>query len=179
MNVIRRVSLLIVTCSMLMLAGCASDGTLPDARTTANAQEDIGQLHAAFMKAFNAKDPSALAATYTDDAMLMPPNEPEVKTSLGIETFARQMFSNTPVTGILINVTETEVRSGGWAYCSGFYTMLGANGSTLDRGKFLEVVQQTEKGWKIHRDIFNSDMPAPGMGAPASSTAMAPAAATH
>jgi uncharacterized protein (TIGR02246 family) len=180
MNVIRRISLLAVVCSaILMLAGCASDGTQPDARTTANAQEDIGQLHAAFMKAFNAKDPSALAATYTDDAVLMSPNEPEVKTSLGIENYARQAFANTPVTGILLNVTETEVQNSSWAFCSGFYTLLGPNGSTLDRGKFLEVVKMTDKGWKLHRDIYNSDMPAPGMAAPAAGTAATPAAATH
>jgi uncharacterized protein (TIGR02246 family) len=175
MNVIRRFSFLAVTCSaILMLAGCASDGTQPDARATANAQEDIGQLHAAFMKAFNAKDAAGMAATYTDDAILMVPNQPETKTSLGIETESRQMFANSPVTGILLNVTDISVQGGGWAYCSGFYTLLGANGITLDRGKFLEVVQQTDKGWKIHRDIFNSDMPLPG-----ASTSMAPAAATH
>ena len=179
MNVIRRISLLFfVSTTFLMLAGCASDGTVPDSRTVANGQEDIGQLHAAFMKAFNAKDPSALAATYTDDAILMSPNEPEVKTSIGIETYARSAFANSPVTGILLNITETDVQNGGWAFCSGFYTLLGPNGSTLDRGKFLEVVKQTEKGWKIHRDIYNSDMPAPGM-APAAGTAAAPAAATH
>jgi hypothetical protein len=56
--------------------------------------------------------------------------------------------------------------------------MLGANGSILDRGKFLEVLKQTDKGWKIHRDIFNSDL-APPSSTPAAGTAMAPAAATH
>jgi uncharacterized protein (TIGR02246 family) len=179
MNVIRRISLLVVTCSaILMLAGCASDGTQPDARTAANAQEDIGQLHAAYMKAFNAKDASGMAATYTDDAILMSPNMPEVKSAIGIENYARQIFTNSSTSGLLLNVSEIDVQGGGWAYCSGFYTLLGPNGSTLDRGKFLEVLKQTDKGWKIHRDSLNSDMPAPGS-APAASTAMAPAAATH
>ncbi|HEY3644279.1 MAG TPA: SgcJ/EcaC family oxidoreductase [Gammaproteobacteria bacterium] len=179
MNVIRRISLLLVTCSVLMLAGCASDGSMPDQRTTANAQDDINQLHAAFMKAFNAKDATALAATYTDDAILMAPNMPETKTAIGIETESHQMFANTPVSGILLNVTETQMTGNGWAYCSGFYTLLGPNNSTLDRGKFLEVVKQTDTGWKIHRDAYSSDMPAQGMAAPAAGTAMAPAAATH
>jgi len=179
MNVIRRLSLLLLTfTAILTLTACAAGASQPDSRTVANAQEDIGQLHAAFMKAFDAKDPSGLAASYTDDAILMPPNQPEVKTGIGVETFARQMFSSSPVSGILLNVTETEVPADGWAYSSGFYSMLGANGSVLDRGKFLEVLKQTDKGWKIHRDVFNSDMPLPS-GAPAAGTAMAPAAATH
>lgn len=180
MNVIRRISLLLLTsATFLTLTACATGGGMPDTRTVAAGQEDIGQLHAAFMKAFNAKDASALAATYTDDAVLMPPNETQIKTSIGIATYARQIFANSPVTGILLNVTETDVQNGGWAFCSGFYTLLGPNGSTLDRGKFLEVVKQTDKGWKIHRDSYNSDMPAAGMAAPAAGTAAAPAAATH
>ncbi len=180
MNVIRRLSQLLMTAAcVLALSACASDGgTQPDSRTTANAQEDIGQLHAAFMKAFNAKDASGMAATYTDDAILMSPNMPEVKSAIGIENYARQIFTNSTVSGLLLNVSEIDVQGGGWAYCSGFYTLLGPNGSTLDRGKFLEVLKQTDKGWKIHRDSLNSDMPAPGS-APAAGTAMAPAAATH
>lgn len=180
MKLIRRISLMLMTSlTILTLAGCASDGSMPDQRTVANAQEDIGQLHAAFMKAFNSKDATALAATFTDDGMLMSPNQPAVKTAVGIGTEARQMFANSPITGILLNVTETQVTGSGYAYCSGYYTLLGANNSTLDRGKFLEVLKQTDAGWKIHRDIYNSDMPAPASAAPAMGTAMAPAAATH
>ena len=180
MKLIRRISLMLLTClACLTLTACASDGSMPDQRSVADAQEDIGQLHAAFMKAFNSKDATALAATYTDDAILMQPNQPESKTAIGIGTEARQMFATSPVSGILLNVTETQVTGGGYAYCSGFYTLLGPNNSTLDRGKFLEVLKQTEQGWKIHRDSYNSDMPAQGMGAPAAGTAMAPAAATH
>lgn len=180
MNVIRRLSQLLMTaCCLLALTACASDGTMPDSRSTADAQEDIGQMHAAFTKAFNAKDPSAMSAVYTDDAVLMSPNMPEVKTSIGIETYSRQVFANSPAGGgILLNANEVQVLGNGWAYCSGFYTMLGANGTTADRGKFLEVLKQTDKGWKIHRESFSSDMPMPSS-TPAAGTAMAPAAATH
>jgi uncharacterized protein (TIGR02246 family) len=181
MNVIRRLSQLLMTaCCLLALTACASDGTQPDSRATADAQDDIAQLHAAFTKAFNAKDASGMAATYTDDAILMSPNMPEEKTSIAIETYARQVFANSPAGGgILLNVNDVQLLGNGWAYCSGFYTLLGANGTTADRGKFLEVLKQTDKGWKIHRESFNSDMPMPSMSAPAAGTAMAPAAATH
>jgi len=180
MNVIRRLSQLLMTaCCLFALTACASDGTQPDSRSTADAQDDIGQLHAAFTKAFNAKDASAMAALYTDDAILLPPNQPEVKTAIGVGTYSRQIFSNPTSTGILLNVNDVQVLGGGWAFCTGFYTLLDASGHTLDRGKLLEVLKQTDKGWKIHRDSFSSDMPVPSSAAPAAGTAMAPAAATH
>lgn len=180
MNVIRRLSQLLMTaCCLVALSACASDGgTQPDSRSTADAKDDILQLHAAFTKAFNAKDASGMAANYTDDAILMPPNQPEVKTSIGVGTYARQVFSNPASTSILLNADNTEVLGGGWAYSSGFYTLLDTSGHTVDKGKFLEVLKQTDKGWKIHRESFNSDMPMPSS-APAAGTAMAPAAATH
>jgi hypothetical protein len=40
------------------------------------------------------------------------------------------------------------------------------------------VLKQTDQGWKIYRDMYNSDM-APPSATPAATTVMAPAAATH
>jgi ketosteroid isomerase-like protein len=70
-------------------------------------------------------------------------------------------------------VAETTV-TGDYAFCTGYYTMLGPDGSSVDHGKFLEVLKREGQGWKLYRDIFNSDMPV----APAAPVA-APAAATH
>jgi len=172
MDTIRRISqAFMIAASFAMLAACAA-GAQQDPRTVKAAQEDIGQLHAAYLKAFNSMDPKALAATYTDDAIFMPPNEPPVKTSIAIETYAREKLVP-PLSGLLLNAAETEV-AGDWAYSYGYYSLLGANGAVIDRGKFLEVIKHTDAGWKLHRDIYNSDNPAQ----PAAATA-APAAATR
>jgi len=171
MHTIRRISQALITAACFaVLAGCAAAQT--DPRAVKAAQEDIGQLHAAYLKAFNAMDAKALAATYTDDAIFMPPNEPPVKTSIAIETYAREKLVP-PLSGLLLNAAETEV-AGDWAYSYGYYSLLGPNGSVIDRGKFLEVIKHTDAGWKLHRDIYNSDNPAQ----PAAATP-APAAATH
>ena len=168
MNTLRRISIASLILGFASLAGCAAQGGQPDARTTQAAQDDISALHNQYLKAFNAKDAAGIAATYTTDAILMPPNFPAVKTAIAIETYERQELQP-PVSGLLLNVAETVVTSGDTAYSSGYYTLLGENNSTLDHGKFLEVLKHTEQGWKIHRDSYNSDGPA----------TPAPAAATH
>ncbi|MGE5625233.1 MAG: YybH family protein [Bacillota bacterium] len=181
MNAIRRMTqMLLAVSGILLLAACASDGTQPDSRSMQNAQQDIQDMHSQFLKAFNAKDPSALAATFTDDGMLMPPNAPEVKTQLAVQEFARQFFGSSKVSGMLLNVSETTI-TGDYAFCTGYYTMLAADGTSLDHGKFLEVVKQQGRDWKIYRDIYNSDLPVPAAApAPASAApTAAPAAATH
>ena len=56
--------------------------------------------------------------------------------------------------------------SGDLAYVHGNYTMTFAlpDAQTMeDRGKYIEIWERQEDGqWRITRDIFNSDIPAPG-----------------
>ena len=179
MDIIRRLSLMLLTVAGFALLSACGEGVQPDATTVANAKEDIGQLNAAFTRAFNAKDASGLANTFTDDGILMPPNQPAVKSAIAIQTYARQNLV-APVSGILVNADETEV-AGDWAYCFGYYSLLGTGSAIMDRGKFLEVVKHTDAGWKISRYIYNSDLPMQPSAymAPAAGTSAAPAAATH
>ena len=59
-------------------------------------------------------------------------------------------------------LTTTEARqSGGTAWASGVYKVLAPDGKTLDVGKWVEVWTQTDGGWKLWRDIWNSDNPPP------------------
>ena len=179
MDTIRRLSLTLLTLAGFSLLSACGEGVQPDARTTAMAQEDIGQVNTAFTRAFNAKDASGVANTFTDDGILMPPNQAAIKSAVAIQNYARQNLVP-PVSGILVNADETEV-AGNWAYCFGYYSLLGAGNSVMDRGKFVEVLKHTDAGWKISRYIYNSDLPmAPSAYmTPATGTTAAPAAATH
>lgn len=162
----------------LLSGGCASAGSAQDSRATQEALQDIQDMHSALLKAYNAKDPAGVAALYTDDAVLMPPNAGTVKSAIAVEDFMRQMLAP-PMSGMLLNYTETKV-CGDNAYSYGYYTTLGANGSIQDRGKFVEILRNNG-GWKISRYIWNSDVSAPAANAPApaASTGSAPAASTH
>lgn len=179
MDTIRRLSLMLLTAACFTMLTACGEGVQPDARTVANAKEDIGQLNTAFTRAFNAKDASGVANTFTDDGILMPPNQAAVKSAIAIQNYARQNLVP-PVSGILVNADETEV-AGDWAYCFGYYSLLGAGNAVMDRGKFVEVVKHTDAGWKISRYIYNSDLPMSPSAymMPAATTSAAPAAATH
>lgn len=173
----RAITAAAVGACLLMLAGCP-DNTAPDSRDAQAAKQDISDMHAQLLKAYNAKDAAGVAALYTDDSILMPPNAATVKSKIAVGDFMRQTLVP-PMNSMLLNVSETEV-SGDYAFSTGYYTVLRADGTTLDRGKFMEVLQHQNDGWRIFRDIYNSDMAGPTMdtGAMAPATP-APAAATH
>ena len=167
MNALHRAIAAALAASMLLLAGCQA-ATAPDSRSAQLAQQDISDLHSALLKAYNTKDAIGVAAAYSDDAMLMPPNLAPVKSKVAVGDFMRQMLTP-PFGSILLNYAETTV-SGDYAFSTGYYTVLRADGTTLDTGKFVEVLKNESNAWHIYRDIYNSDMVAP---------TAAPSAATH
>jgi hypothetical protein len=59
-------------------------------------------------------------------------------------------------------LTATEVQQHGAtvAHEVGTYAMLGADGKELDRGKYIVIWKKEGNAWKIHRDIWNTSMPA-------------------
>ena len=111
--------------------------------------------------AYDTKDLDVLAAVYTEDCVLMPPNA-ELGTG---RAYARDAFSGMIEAG-LTSKTETisATAAGGVGYHAGTYTMYAPDGSVADRGKFIEGFTKANGEWKIAHDIFNSDL-APFAGA--------------
>jgi uncharacterized protein (TIGR02246 family) len=168
MNVFNRAISLTLAATVLLLAGCSAGPAAPDSRSAQMAQQDISDLHSGLLKAYNAKDAAGVASFYSDDAILMPPNLAPVKSKIAVADFMRQMLMP-PMNSMLMNVAETTV-SGDYAFSTGFYTVLKTDGTTLDDGKFVEILKNDSGTWHIYREIYNSDIAAP---------TAAPAAATH
>ena len=137
------------------LAACAGGATsLSDADIAA-----IEEGSAAFVAATNANDWGGVAALYTEDAVMMPPNGPAVEGQAAIEAF---FAAYPPFSGFTLNPVEIDGR-GDLAFVRGTYSMtLEIEGMepTPDTGKYIEIRRrQTDGSWLIAEDIFNSDVP--------------------
>lgn len=96
------------------------------------------------------------ASVYAPRAAILPPNEIRIEGRDAIERRLAEMGkSNFEISAIEVR------RNAGTAWCTGTYKLLGAQGKQIDVGKFVEIWVQTDQGWKIWRDIWNSDNPAP------------------
>jgi hypothetical protein len=57
-------------------------------------------------------------------------------------------------------ITSTEAESlGDTAWDAGTYLIKSADGNVLDKGKYVTIWKRENGQWKLHRDIFNSDLP--------------------
>jgi len=115
-----------------------------------------------WMKAFDAHDADTLASLYAEDAVLLPPNAPAVFGRDAIRASNQELFANQDV-GMELEDLEIKV-AGDIAYKAGRYRMFAKNGGLLDRGKYIEIWTKTNDGWLIHRDIWNSSLPAANEG---------------
>lgn len=93
----------------------------------------------------------------------MPPNSPPV---VGKEQIRARNKAVLDQFSFDMGITNEEVRvAGDWAYARGTYTATltpkqGGEAVFID-GKYMTILErQADGSWKIHRDIFNSNVPA-------------------
>lgn len=108
--------------------------------------------------ALNAGDVDTLVSLYTDNARVLPPN---AELAAGAEA-VRAEFGAMVDAGLAGDLTSIETRQAGdIGYNVGIYTLVGPDGGSVDRGKFIEIWRRGADGqWRISNDIWNSDLPA-------------------
>lgn len=108
----------------------------------------------AWEAALNAKDIDAIAALYTSDARLMPPNG-EMSTG---QDAVRATFGGMIDAGLSADLANVETQvSGGIGYNVGTYELLDGD-DVVDTGKFIEIWHRGDDGqWYMANDIWNSD----------------------
>ena len=142
----------------IFVAGCGVKKHDP-----AQVKKDIDNNNALFAKSYNSKDATGVMTFYTDDAELLPPNAPEFKGKDNIQSYWQQgmdMFSGLSLT------TDTIEIDGNAAIETGSYSInvqMPNQSPTMDKGKYLVVWKYMPDGkWRIFRDMFSSNLPAPG-----------------
>lgn len=97
---------------------------------------------------------------YAEDAVVLPPNGPMVSGQAAIASFLKSFPPITSFEFTLVHVEGTP----DMAWVQGAYDMtMTPEGSEPinDTGKYIEIwKKQADGGWKVVRDIFNSDLPA-------------------
>lgn len=126
----------------------------------------IAAIDKKFMEDVNRGDAAAGAAAYTDDAILMPPNHSPLEGKQAIEKYLAEIGSKLQASNFQLSILEVDVQ-GDTAIIRGTYsssfTVPGTDAPMEDRGKTLNVwKRQADGSWKLHRDIWNSNMPIPG-----------------
>ena len=121
-------------------------------------REMIAAANREFVTAYNGGNAAGVAALYTEDGQLLPPNADVMAGKEAIQAFW-QGAMDMGIASAQLEIVQVEDH-GDTATEVSRYTLCGADGQVLDQGKYI-VIWKREKGqWKLHRDIFNSSVPA-------------------
>lgn len=99
-------------------------------------------------------DAEGMADLYTPDGQLLPPGSDVVTGPDAIAEFWQGVFDS-GVDAVDLEPVDVEAHDDAGIEV-GRYTLDGADGTTLDRGKYVVVWKHHDGEWKLHRDIWNS-----------------------
>ncbi len=144
---------------LLFASGCSQQTPVD---TQASVERTIRDLDAQWSKAAAAHDLERALSYYSDDAYVLPPNEPMATNKQAVRAGWAAML--VPGTDVSWETTKVEVASSSdMAYQVGTYTLTikDAAGKVMtDHGKLLAVWKKQPDGkWKAVADTWNSDLP--------------------
>jgi len=117
-------------------------------------RQQIDSTNAAFVAALRRGDSAAMAATYTEDAQLLPPGAPVISGKGAIQAFWQGALDMGIGDGVL-ETLELEVH-GDTAWEVGQGVLKTKAGQVIDTAKYIVLWKQVNGNWKWHRDIYNS-----------------------
>ncbi|HQR94782.1 MAG TPA: DUF4440 domain-containing protein, partial [Sediminibacterium sp.] len=151
--------------AIMALTSCTSQKTeSPEASATTSfnldsVKAEIAASNATYGSSFASGDSAAFVAHYTTDGCVMPENTPKLCGAGPITAF----FNGGMKMGMKdIKLTTEEVMGGPEVVVeTGSYEILGDNSVSFDKGKFIVSWKKENGKWKMHRDIWNTNNPAP------------------
>ena len=136
-------------------------------QTKVNMQDEIKAIHKRedeFLAAHSFYDGAKLADFYTDDALLIPPNEPIVHGKKAIAEWYENEFKKAPpIENPKVTLEDIEI-CGNMAFIRGDF-ILKFEGQITDKPiiqnlRFISIWQrQSDDTWKFYCDIWNTNTP--------------------
>ena len=145
----------------VVLAG--SIGVAACGPSEADVSAEVDEIYGEYEVSVLAGDADRWVAQWTEDGVAMWPDLPAIGGTSAMLEALRGDFEVLSYTEFEISTEEVEV-AGDWAYARGTFVATfemkeGGEPIPYD-GKFLTIFKrQSDGSWKIHRDVYNSNVP--------------------
>lgn len=120
----------------------------------------VNAVSAAEEKALFSLDTDALVALFTEDCVLMAPNQPEARGQEGVRTWMNGLVAHFEFSG---EYTDTDVSIAGDTAVQRYHARItmtpkeGGDPVTVPLKGLHIMKRQGDGGWKIWQDIWNAD----------------------
>jgi ketosteroid isomerase-like protein len=120
-------------------------------------KEAIQETNKSFGELLSRRDAAGIARCYSEDAVVMPPNQDLIRGRNNIEGFWRGIMT----AGVKsVRLESQNIEQYGEVVAEvGRFTVLVERDQVIDEGKYLVLWKQESGQWKLFRDIWNSSRP--------------------
>lgn len=137
----------------------AKTGTVTPAFSLDSAKAAIATSNTSYGNSFATADSVSFINHYTSDGCISPSNMPKMCGAQAINAFFKGGYKM----GIRgIKLTTDEVMGSKEAVSeTGTYEIFADKNVSIDKGKYIVIWKEENGKWKMHRDIWNTDLPMP------------------
>jgi ketosteroid isomerase-like protein len=121
--------------------------------------EAIAQSNRLYSQGFEQHKSALVVERYSTDGAIMASNMQAINGPAGFLAFFNGGYEH-GIRKIDFQTTKVFGFSGDFVNEEGLYELKDEKGQTIDRGKYIVVWKKTKSGWKMYRDIFNTNMSA-------------------
>jgi uncharacterized protein (TIGR02246 family) len=125
---------------------------------SADDKQGISSTNRQFEAGFEQGDAGAIAALYTADGQILPPNSEPMTGKEAIQGFWQGVV-DMGIKAAKLETAELELH-GDKAIEVGTGTLYVEGGQVADTVKYIVIWKKENGEWRLHRDIWNSNMPA-------------------
>ncbi|TGE14742.1 YybH family protein [Hymenobacter elongatus] len=126
--------------------------------TATSVRDEIRRANDTFEASFERGDAAAIADLYTSAGVLLPTGLEPIEGAAGIQAFWQGAMAM-GVKQVKLKTRDIEELED-TAIELGTYTLFDANRQQMDQGKYLVVWKEQQGQWRLHQDIWNTNMPA-------------------
>lgn len=151
--------LLACTCiGLLLIGGCQSPSPPP----ASEAIQKIEKVSAARAAAFNNEDAESIASYFTEDAVLMPPNQPADTGRAAVAAYYQSLFDayDPELSSRYVDVAVSDSLAYGRGIATVTVTPEEGGDPVTSTSKYLNILEKQPDGtWKTTHDIWNANTP--------------------
>jgi ketosteroid isomerase-like protein len=145
---------LLTFCSILALIARAQN---PEKHKLQKIAADIAASNRLYSQGFETHNAALVVNRYSTDGAIMAPNAKSVISPQGFLAFFNGGYDH-GIRKISLHTIKLFGLSGAMINEEGSYELQDEKGQTIDKGKYIVVWKKTASGWKMYRDIFNTDL---------------------
>ncbi len=121
-------------------------------------KNNISEVNKRYGEAFSKGDSSLFINCYTPDACVMAANIPALCEKGGLLRFFKFAYKS-GIRNIVFTTAGLYGQTADYVTEQGNYEMFNSENQSLGKGKYLVLWKKTAEGWRMYRDMFNSDAP--------------------